>query len=96
MKAMKAKTKAKKTAKGKAKGKAKAEAKAMVADTWERFLNREHSKVWHPERNYCRSELGLTDEVAKQRAKDKAKVRVSALTKQRQNNELKDFPPVPK
>ena len=87
-----------KVAKPKAKPKAKAKAKGtskIKNHSWAAFLKREHSKVWHKERKYGTSDLGLSDEEAKKRAKEKASLRTAALKKQREKNQLKDFPPSP-
>ena len=96
-KGLKGKTAMKKY-KPKATPKAKAKAKGtskIKNHSWAAFLNREHSKIWHKERKYGTSNLGLSDEEAKKKAKEKASLRVADLKKQRENNQLKDFPPSP-
>ena len=96
VKSAKQKGKAKATPKAKAKAnpKAKAETKVPIK-TWKAYLNREHSKVWHAERNYGTSFLGLDDAEAKQRAARKAKVRTDSLKDERKNKKLPDYPPSP-
>ena len=48
---------------------------------FERYLKREHSKVWHLEKKYCLKELGMEEAEAKKNASKKGREKIAELRK---------------